>query len=314
MAPAAGTVDAAMEPLPRRRTGFDYPADLSGPWSPRQPEFSAVADGLSLLMPHLEPLVVRTVVEAVNGGDVGDAALAERARGWARQETTHQLEHRRFNDLLVAAVPGLGRVDRAAARVTRWLSRRNLRFRLAFTTGFEAVAYAVARWVEPRIQELLTGAQPAVATMFLWHLAEEVEHKDLAHEVHEDVVGGPAGHGPMRRCGGGFLALGVIGPLTLAGALVVLAAGRRLRHPSTWWALTRWSVSFAFEALAGVGVLASRSHHPRQMADPLWYRQFLRGTDPATGEVTLWQPPAATDRDQPGQGRPRRASKGPVTS
>jgi hypothetical protein len=32
-------------------------------------------------------------------------------------------------------------------------------------------------------------------------------------------------------------------------------------------------------------------HHPSQLTDPAWYALWLRGYDPVTGTMTMWQPP-----------------------
>ena len=62
-------------------------------------------------------------------------------------------------------------------------------FNAAFASGFETIAYATARWVEPQMDELFMGAHTVPTSLFLWHLAEEVEHKGVAFDVHRAVGG-----------------------------------------------------------------------------------------------------------------------------
>ncbi len=276
-------------------------------WSSASADFGAVADALSLLMPHLEPLAIATVREATTGLDP-HSQVPGTAADWIRQEAAHQRAHRRYNDALLENSPALARVDRLIGHITEFLKRRRLRLRLAFTVGFEAVAYSVARWVEPRMATLFVGAEPATASMFLWHLAEEVEHKSVVHDVHVASGGSRAG-----RLGGGLLALAVVGPLTILGTLTLLAGRGRMLRPGTWGRLVSWSVSFAFSSLTAVGMLAATGHGPADLADPLWYKQYLRGSDPDTGSPMLWSPPGS-GCSEPAQGRESSVSNGPLTS
>jgi len=44
-----------------RRLKFEYPDDFDANWAPHRPEFSCVANSISLAMPYLEPYVVKSV-------------------------------------------------------------------------------------------------------------------------------------------------------------------------------------------------------------------------------------------------------------
>jgi len=282
------------------------PAGVSpNPWAPHHPTFSAVADGLSVLVVHLEPCAIRALRQGALAIGETDHPLTAAVSAWVRQEAGHQRAHRRHRDDLVAVCPGLTRVEPVAAALSRWVDRRSLRVRTSAVVGFETLAYAIARWVAPRIGTLLVEADPRVATIFLWHLAEEVEHKSVAHDVHERL----GGRWPSRLAGGLAVSV-VVGILTLVAALVRLRSQRRLRYPSTWWRLLRDATAFALVALTTVAASSLPGHHPDQLSDPSWYARFLVGADLA-GRVDTWRPPAAPTVTQT---RPSRASKGPVTS
>ena len=49
------------------------------------------------------------------------------------------------------------------------------------------IAFTLARWVDENLGSFFAGADPVPATLFLWHLAEEVEHKTVAFDVWEAV-------------------------------------------------------------------------------------------------------------------------------
>jgi predicted metal-dependent hydrolase len=236
------------------------------------PEVACAATAVSLLMPHVEPYVVRSVRSALS--DLEDPRLQERTRAYLRQEGAHHAQHRRFNDAVCSRSGALGALDAWMARTYRYLDRRGPAFGLAYAAGFESVAFTAARWADRHHDELFAGAEPAAVDLFLWHLAEEVEHKDVAHEVFL-----ASGGSRPRYLVGALVSLVLLGWFTLLGTLLLLASERRLWSPVAWFRLTRWSVGFAFEALPALVVTASPGHHPDQLADPPGLVAWLRRRD-----------------------------------
>lgn len=279
-----------------RRIEFRYDDGFDASWHPRLPEFAAVANAVSLQMPAVEPFValaVRARLDELgtnddpssgpadgNGGD----ALVDAARAYSAQELEHHAQHRRLNAALVADVPGLARIERwVGASIDRLGGLRDGDVGLAFAVAFEAMAYAGARWVDARLRRLLDGADPVAATLFVWHLAEEVEHKAVADDVARAV-----GVGRRARLIGGLLAFAVLGLFTMLGLVPQLWRSRRLWHPVTIARLTTWSVSFAFELLPALLLSVFGAQRPADLADPPWMRRWLAGYDPTTRSLPLW--------------------------
>ena len=271
------------EHLPLRRVRFEYPPDLDPMWNRRLPELACAANALSLLMPHVEPYVVRSARAALPQltGDLRDQTEAS-----CRQEASHHAQHRRFNALIAARYPGVGHLDRAMSRVYAWLERRGgFRFDVAYAAGAETVAFASARWIDRHYTELFADADPTVSRLFLWHLAEEVEHKSVAFDVHQALQ-------PSRR----VLALAMLTALvlmavfTLAGTIVLLAGERRLLHPVAWFRLTRWSIGYAFEVLPMMAVSLLRGHHPTDFVDPSWFGLWIMEFDAGEGHPVASRP------------------------
>lgn len=265
--------------LPDRRVRFTWADDLDPVWTPRVPELAIAANAVSLLMPHAEPYVVASVRGALGSLDASDPDLAAAARAYAQQEAQHHGQHRRFNQLLLARYPALARVDRGAARTFAWLRRRSGRFGLAFATGFEAIAFVAARWVD-RHQALLRDGDPTATTLFLWHLAEEVEHKEVAFDVYEATGGGR-----VRLAGATLAAALVLALGSWAATLTMLRAEGRLFSPVAHLRLARWSLDFVFAALPVAVLTVLPGHHPRDLADPPGLSRWLDHLDPATGTV-----------------------------
>lgn len=267
-----------------RRVGFNYPDTSLLAWTPHLPEVAAAANSVSLLMPYLEPFLARSLRRVL--ADL-PPELATRTQWLIDQELSHQREHRNFNRRLREEAPALTRVERLMRGFFRRLERRGSRdLVLAFCAGGETVAFSIARWTERHASELFRDADPVVTTLFMWHLAEEVEHKSVAFDV-QRALGGSR----VRYLGGALLALVVLGFFTIVGSLTMLHAQRRLKNPLAWWRLTRWALSLAFEVLPNVFAAALASHHPSRIADPTSLVAWLRLYDPETGSIPLWWRP-----------------------
>lgn len=287
--------------LTERRVRLHYPDDADPMWTPAMPEFACAANAVSLMMPVIEPYFVRTVAAA---SSQLEEPLRTETGVYLAQERAHHGQHQRFNRLLVARYPHLRPVERAVRSAYGALERRaSARFNLAVVAVSETMAYSAARWAEGHRRELFDRADPVVSTLFLWHLAEEVEHKASAHDVHRAVDGGP--WLLVRMVAAMVVALSLVIAFVALGTTVMLAAERRLHHPLAWFRLTRWSIGFAFELLANLAATLLPGHHPDDFSDPLWYEVWLRTLDAGEHTVAVWnevpepERPAVPDRKVP---------------
>ena len=271
--------------VPTRRVRFSWSADFDPRWTPRVPELAAAANAVSLLMPHAEPYVVASVRAAVDGLQSTDPDLAADAHAYAVQEAQHHGQHRSLNARLVAEYPGLRRVERALRWTFAALRRRSGRFGLAFAAAFETIAFVAARWVDDH-QSLLRGGDPTATTLFLWHLAEEVEHKEVAFDVYQ-----ASGGGRLRYAWATVVAATILAGAAMAGTWTILAADRRLFSPVSQLRLLGWSLSFVFVAVPVAVVSALPGHHPRDLADPPGLAHWLDHLDPETATVPEWALP-----------------------
>ncbi len=271
--------------IPVRRVRFQWPDDLRPIWAPRQPELAIAANAVSLLMPHVEPYVVATVRTQVAELRSSSPELAADTEAYVTQEAQHHAQHRRFNDLMGRHYPALSRVERQMAWVFAKLRRRSTRFGLAFAAGFECIAFIAARWVDRR-QSLLRDADPTAVTLFLWHLAEEVEHKEVAWDVYE-----ASGGGRLRYAWATWVAGFVLAWFSLVGAWVMLWKEGRFWRPGSHLRLVGWSLSFIFTAVPAMVVSALPGHHPRDLANPIGLEHWLENLDPETSTVPEWSLP-----------------------
>lgn len=271
--------------LPHRRIALHWPDDTRAAWQPVKPEFAAAVNALSLGMPSGEPYVMQAVRRAASGLD--DPALSRRVRAYLAQEAEHTRQHARFNALIVAQHPALRHVERGLAASYRFLQRRaGARFGTAYAAGFEATAFAAARWMDAHRHELFRGADETPSTLVLWHLAEEVEHKTVAHDVWAATDGNR-----VRYLAAMSVCFTMLVFFILAGVIVQLAAWRRILSPVAWFRLWKWGLGFSFEVLPTMAITALRSHHPSQQADPAWMIQWLATYDTDTDTIPPWNAP-----------------------
>jgi hypothetical protein len=275
----------AEQPVPVRHVRFEYPDDFRAAWQPLKPEFAAACNALSLGMPYGEPYVVSSIRKVLD--DLDDPQLTERVRSYLAQEREHYRQHRRLNELLRAQRPSLARVEKWLAWSYRWLARRGSRkFSVAFAAGFEAVAFASARWMDSHRRELFDGADPVASTLFLWHLAEEVEHKTVAFDVWERVDGRR-----LRYCAAMATSFLLLVWFIFVGTVFQLTATKRIFNPVAWVRLIKWAISFAFEVIPTMVITALPGHHPRELADPTWMVTWLARYDPTTETIPQWNAP-----------------------
>ena len=172
-----------------RRIAFSYPpASLERHYVRGDLIMSHVVAVLSAMFPEGEDFFVRAVRD--HADQVTDPELKKQVAGFIGQEVTHGREHRALNERLQE----MGYPTRRVDRMTRIGLKRNERLfprkvQLAMTAALEHYTAALAETLltDERAQELL--GETEVRSMLLWHALEESEHKAVAFDVYQQVVG-----------------------------------------------------------------------------------------------------------------------------
>jgi len=144
---------------------------------------------LSMTMPYLEPYLIRTMKGAIP--EIRDPGLVEDVKRFSQQEGHHFRNHADLNARVRAAfeepvAEELRAIERALDDDYQRFSRtESLRFNLAYAEGFEAMTCASAlAMAEHRVFDRMPGGE-----IWGWHMAEEIEHRTVAFEVYEHLVG-----------------------------------------------------------------------------------------------------------------------------
>jgi predicted metal-dependent hydrolase len=172
-----------------RRIPFEFPENLDPILIVGQPEESFLNIGLSLLLPYLEPYLIRSLHEA--RARVRDPALLDDIDKFNGQEGQHCKQHIRLNESVrLAGFPKLKALEEELdSDYRRFTATRSLRFNLAYAEGFEAFTMAFARYGF-EMKAFDRFHDPAVRDMLRWHMIEELEHRTVAFEVYDHVFGG----------------------------------------------------------------------------------------------------------------------------
>lgn len=172
-----------------RRPDIDLPA-TPRVWT-RIPEFSLYNDGSSVCVPYYEHYL-NNVAKEVRDSHCDDRPdLKEMLDVFIRQESTHARYHAAFNQRMMGnGNPELQAiVDELVADLRRLRKKRSLAFNMAFCAGFENTATFSSIYLFQHCNDLFEGADPGGANLFLWHVAEEFEHRSVCHEAFRAISG-----------------------------------------------------------------------------------------------------------------------------
>jgi len=171
-----------------RRMPFEFPDEIDPVFIEDDHELSFAFIAASLLLPHLEPYLIRSMKAAQR--HVTDPEVLEGLKGFAAQEGQHYRMHMKFNETIRrSGFPGLDALEKELSDdYHRFSKTKSLRFNLAYAEGFEAVTmHVVKRLMEPNgFGEDL----PVFLQMWEWHFVEELEHRTVAFDVYDHVCGG----------------------------------------------------------------------------------------------------------------------------
>jgi len=178
-----------MSKIPVRKMPFEFPEKIDPIVFPDSPERSASVVATSLLLPYLEPYLIRTMKAA--RPHVSDPELFDDLARFSAQEGQHYRMHMRFNDALrTEHLPRLGEFEKELSDdYQRFSNTWSLRFNLAYAEGFEALTMNAVLFQFTYLS-LFDDVDTPVAQLLEWHLIEELEHRTVAFDIYDHVCGG----------------------------------------------------------------------------------------------------------------------------
>lgn len=108
-----------------------------------------------------------------------------------KQETNHYKVHNDFNRHLYESGYEKIRAIEMELRddFRRLLKEKSLTFNAAYCAGFENLALFLCKYIFFKAQSYFEGGHPVMVDLFMWHYAEEFEHRTVAHDAYAAMYG-----------------------------------------------------------------------------------------------------------------------------
>jgi len=177
-----------MTTLVVRRLLIDLHQPIAARWNGGDAFRTAFFNALSMSFPVGEQYFIDSVRNGLKTMPEAERArFADEVQGFIGQEATHRRIHALFNGHLEQQ--GLPNdIERRALRRLAANAHRDARVHVAATAATEHFTAVFANWLM-RHPEALEGAEPRLRTLWLWHAAEESEHRSTAFDVYQALSG-----------------------------------------------------------------------------------------------------------------------------
>ena len=176
-----------MTELVIRRIPFKFDETVPFQWNPTNPEFGIMMNSVTIIAIAFEKYIVAAVRQALPLLD--DPAVAAEADAFLRQEAQHARAHRLHIKALIAQYPGLQEtLDEATASYDRLLETKPLKFHIAYIAALEASFTPNFKMMLDNREALFEEGDSRVASLFMWHFVEEIEHRSSALVIYDALV------------------------------------------------------------------------------------------------------------------------------
>jgi len=179
-----------MDSITVRQMNFEFDEDMELVFIDQDPAMSYIFLGSWMLLPYLEPYLIRSVRKATQ--QVSDAELKEEMQRFCSQEGNHYQEHSKANEVVRRRSGVADKLqaleDIIASEYKRLSKEKSLRFNLAYAEGFEAMTSATSR-AQFEVG-LFNNMHSPIRELIEWHVLEELEHRNVAFDAYEAVAGG----------------------------------------------------------------------------------------------------------------------------
>lgn len=174
-----------------RRLLIDLEAPFARHWNGGDAFRSAFFNALSMSFPRGEQYFIDSVRNGFKSlPEAQRAPFAAEVQGFIGQEATHRRIHALFNGHLIQQ-GYVNRIEQRAHERMKANAHLDLRNHLAATAATEHFTAVFADWML-RHPESLEGAEPRLKTLWLWHSAEESEHRNTAFDIYQAAGGNHA--------------------------------------------------------------------------------------------------------------------------
>lgn len=168
------------------RSNLDFKlADVPRYWFAGDPFLTRMFDALSLTFPDGERYFIQSV--RLFRDQIQDPDLKQRVADFIRQEAQHGIAHDKMNQIMKDQGMPVDQFIQRLNKVFRFeLKYRSPQYNIAMTAAAEHLTALMAETFYGE-KETLQDAHPYVRALFAWHAIEEMEHRDVAFDVMQQV-------------------------------------------------------------------------------------------------------------------------------
>ncbi|WP_420427390.1 metal-dependent hydrolase [Algiphilus sp.] len=248
--------DAAVRPsVPVRHMDFQFdPHSVDTRFYQGAELASAIFESLSIFLTFGEDLVIDTARH--HRQFVKDPELKQRVTALIGQEAIHSKMHNAFNDVLAQNRYPVPLYRYLADKVFDYgFKRLPHRLQLSLMAGIEHFTAVLAEYMMEHESIFYDTQDEKQRALWMWHMLEESEHKDIAYDVYQEL----SGNYPLRMAGFALAAFTIMVLVPLAGSLIPI-----WRKPSNLFSLRYWKdARHSLTLLAGRedGVFGSSMKH-----------------------------------------------------
>lgn len=171
-----------MTDLTVRRLLIDLETPFERHWAGGDAFRSALFNALSMSFPVGEQHFIDSLRAGLQAlPETQQSAMATEVKNFVAQEATHRRIHHLFN----AHLERLGYRNVIAVNAANRIRKRasmGVKVQVASTAAVEHFTAMLSNWMF-RHPEVLAGAEPRLQTLWLWHAAEEAEHRCTAFDM-----------------------------------------------------------------------------------------------------------------------------------
>lgn len=170
-----------------RKMRFDIDASVPFRWNTANPASALMSNVISFFAVGFERYIVLVVKDALKVIDTPD--LRAEAEVFLAQEAQHSAAHRKHVNSLIVQYPALqDTLDQVITSYENLYAAEPLNFHLAYIASLEATFPPLFTFMI-EMRDLLYDGDCRVASLFLWHYIEEIEHRSCADLIFDGVVG-----------------------------------------------------------------------------------------------------------------------------
>lgn len=168
------------------RSNLDFKlADVPRYWFAGDPFLTRMFDALSLTFPDGERYFIQSV--RLFRDQIQDPDLKQRVADFIRQEAQHGIAHDKMNQIMKDQGMPVDQFIQRLNKVFKFeLKYRSPQYNIAMTAAAEHLTALMAETFYGE-KETLQDAHPYVRALFAWHAIEEMEHRDVAFDVMQQV-------------------------------------------------------------------------------------------------------------------------------